>query len=96
MKIKPFDIFENTFEQKFGPVYSHIGTLLEFEITGDHNNFVDKILYGHDAKLTRCKVTQSNGADLRYDKTDPTMSDSPLLVNNFLNSILSDCTHSAH
>ena len=30
--------------------------------------------------------TQSNGADLRYDNTDPTVSDSPFLVNNSLYS----------
>ena len=42
----------------------------------------------------RCKVTQSNGADLRYDNTDPTVSET--LVNNSLYSIFSDCTLSAN
>ena len=44
----------------------------------------------------RCKVTQSNGADLRYDNNDPTVYDSPFLVNNSLYSLFSDCTLSAN
>ena len=40
----------------------------------------------------RCKVTQSNGADLRYDNTDPTVSDSPFLVKNSRYSLFSDYT----
>ena len=44
----------------------------------------------------RCKVTQSNGVDLRYDNTDPTMFDSPFLVNNSLYSFFSECTLSAN
>ena len=84
--------FENAFDQKIGPVYSPNGPMLEFEITGDRNNFVDlQKVYLE----IRCKVTQSNGADLRYDNTDPTVSDSPLLVNNPLFSLISDCTLSA-
>ena len=64
--------FENAFDQKIGPVYSPNGPMLEFEITGDRNNFVDlQKIYLE----TRCKVTQSSGADLRYDNTDPTVSD---------------------
>ena len=67
--------------------------MLEIEITGDRNNFVDlQKIYLE----IRCKVTQSNGADLRYDNTDPTVSDSPFLVNNSLYSLFSDCTLSAN
>ena len=85
--------FENAFDQKIGPVYSPNGPMLEFEITGYRNNFVDlQKIYLE----IRCKVTQSNGADLRYDNTDPTMSDSPFLVNNSLYSLFSDCTLSAN
>ena len=40
--------------------------------------------------------TQSNGVDLRYDNTDPTVSDSPFLVNNSLYSLFSNCTLSAN
>ena len=85
--------FENAFDQKIGPVCSPNGAMLEFEITGDRNNFVDlQKIYLE----IRCKVTQTNGADLRYDNTDPTVSDSPFLVNNSLYSLFSDCTLSAN
>ena len=85
--------FENAFDQEIGPVYSPNGPMLEFEITGDRNNFVDlQKIYLE----IRCKVKQSNGADLRYDNTDPTVSDSPFLVNNSLYSLFSDCTLSAN
>ena len=85
--------FEDAFDQKIGPVYSPNGPMLEFEITGDRNNFVDlQKIYLE----IRCKVTQSNGADLRYDNTDPTVSDSSFLVNNSLYSLFSDCTLSTN
>ena len=41
-----------------------------------------------------CKY-DANEADLRYDNTDPTVYDSPFLVNNSLFSLFSDCTISA-
>ena len=85
--------FGNAFDQTIGPVYLPNGPMLKFEITGDRNNFVD--LQKIYSKI-RCKVTQSNRADLRYENTDPTKSDSPLLVNNSLYSLLSDCTLSAN
>ena len=85
--------FENAFDQKIGLDYSPNGPMLEFEITGDRNNFVD--LQKNYLEI-RCKVTQSNGADLRYVNTDPTVSDSPFLVNNSLYSLFSDCTLSAN
>ena len=67
--------------------------MLEFEITSDRSNFVDlQKLYLE----IRCKVTESNGADLQYDNTDPTVSDSTFLVNNSLYSLFSDCTLSAN
>ena len=85
--------FKNASDQKIGPVYSPNGPMLEFEITGDRNNSVD--LQKNYLEI-RCKVTQPNGADLRYDNTDPTVSDSPFLVNNSLFSLFSDCTLSAN
>ena len=85
--------FENVFDQKIGPVYSPNGPRLEFESTVDCNNFVDlqKICLE-----IQCRVTQSNRADPRYDNTDPTVSDSPFLLNNTLYSFFSDCTLSAN
>ena len=59
----------------------------------DRNNFVDlQKLYLE----IRCKAIQANGADLRYDNTDPTVSDSPFIVNNSLSSLFSDCILSAN
>ena len=66
--------------------------MLEFEITDDRNNFSDlQKIYLE----IRCNETQANGAALRYDNTDPTVSDSPFLVNNSLYSLFSECTLSA-
>ena len=85
--------FEKGFDQKIGPVYSPNGPMLKFEITGDRKIFVElQKIYLE----IRCKVTQSNGADLRYDNTDPTVSDSQFLVNNSLYSLFYDCTHFAN
>ena len=85
--------FENASDKKIGPVYSPNGPMLEFEITGDRNNLVDlQKIYLE----IRCKVTQTKGADLRYDNTDPAVSDSQFLVNNSLYSLFSDCNLSAN
>ena len=54
--------FENDFDQKVELVHSPSGPMLEFEITVDRNNFVDLQKFYLEI---RCKVTQSNGADLR-------------------------------
>ena len=67
--------------------------MIEFEIKGDSNNFVD---LQNICLEIQCKVTQANGADLRYDNIDPTVSDSPFLVSNSLYSFLSECTLSAN
>ena len=34
-------IFDGSFYQKVGPVYSPNGPMLEFEVAGDRNNFID-------------------------------------------------------
>ena len=33
--------FDGSFCQKLGPVYSPSGPMLEFEVAGDRNNFID-------------------------------------------------------
>ena len=33
--------FDNAFTQKVGPSYSPDGPMLEFEVLGDRNNFID-------------------------------------------------------
>ena len=33
--------FDQSFEQKTGPLFSPSGSSLEFEVVGDRNNFID-------------------------------------------------------
>ena len=33
--------FDGSFHQKVGPVYSPNGPIVEFELAGDRNNFID-------------------------------------------------------
>ena len=69
--------FDVGFCQKLGPVYSPDGPMLEFEVTGDRNNFIDLQKIFLEVK---CKITQSSGADLKYDAgaaADITKTDAP-------------------
>ena len=59
-----FVTFDGSFCQKLGPVYSPAGPRLEFEVTGDRNNFIDLQIIFLEVK---CKITQSSGTDLKYD-----------------------------
>ena len=58
------ETFDGSFCQKVGPVYSPNGPMLEFEVAGDRNNFIDlqKILLE-----IKCKIVQASEADLNYD-----------------------------
>ena len=88
--------FDGNFCQKLGPVYRPDRPILEFEVAGDRNNFIDfqKIFLE-----VNCKIVQSSEADLKYDATaavDITKTDSPYFCNNVLHSLLFDCTVSAN
>ena len=88
--------FDGSFCQKLGPVYSPNGPMLEFEVAGDRNNFIDlqKIFLE-----IQCKIVQSSDADLKYDNTaaaDVTKTDAPYFCKNVLHSLFSDCTVSAN
>ena len=88
--------FDDSFCQKIGPVYSPNGPMLEFEVTGDRNNFIDLQKIFLEVK---CKVVKSDGSNLDYDAADLADADktnSPYLVNNTLHSLFSDCTVSAN
>ena len=82
--------FENAFTQKIGPSYSPDGPMLEFEVLGDRNNFID-------LQRTRleivARVVQNNGNVLRTHATEAAQRDTPYLVNNPL-SLFSECTMS--
>ena len=83
--------FEKAFTQKHGPSYSPDGPMLEFEILGDRNNFID-------LQRTRleivARVVQNNGSVLRSHGTEAAQRDTPYLVNNPLSSLFSECTMS--
>ena len=88
--------FDGSFCQKLGPVYSPVGPMIEFELTGDRNNFIDlqKIFFE-----IKCKIVQSSGAYLKYDgaaTADTARTDAPYFCNNVLHSLFSDCTVSAN
>ena len=70
--------------------------MLEFEVAGDRNNFIDHQKIFLEIK---CKIVQSSDADLKYDNTaaaDLTKTDAPYFCNNVLHSLFSDCTVSAN
>ena len=85
--------FDSSFEQKIGPIYSPNGPTLEFEVVGDRNSFLDLQKFFLEIK---CKVTQTDGTDLRYDATSAANSDNPIFVNNTLHSLFSECTVTAN
>ena len=89
-------IFDGSFCQKLGPVYSPNGPMLEFEFAGDRNNYI------HLQKIFlefKCKIVQTSEADLKYDAgaaADVTKTYAPYFCNNVLHSLFSDCTVSAN
>ena len=84
--------FENAFTQKIGPSYSPDGTMLEFEVVDDRNNFIDLQKFLLEI---RCKVTRPNDADLRTG-ADAANTDAPYFSNNALLSLFTDCAVSAN
>ena len=66
--------------------------MLEFEILGDRNNFIDlkKLLLE-----MKCKISRNNDGDLGTG-TDATNTDAPYFSNNALQSLFSECTVSAN
>ncbi|XP_075253281.1 uncharacterized protein F54H12.2-like [Convolutriloba macropyga] len=85
--------FDQSFEQKTGPLYSPTGSSLEFEIVGDRNNFIDLQKIYLEIKF---RVVRNNGNDLRFTTGDANNSDKPHLANNVLNSLFADCIASAN
>ena len=88
--------FDGSFCQKLGPVYSPIGTMLEFEVAGDRNNLIDLQKIFLEIK---CKIVQGSEADLKYEAgaaADVTKTDAPYFCNIILHSLFSDCTVSTN
>ena len=71
--------------------YSPDGPMLEFDVLGDRNNFID-------LQRTRLEivagVVQNNGNVLRTHAREAAQRDTPFLVNNHLSSLFSECTMS--
>ena len=70
--------------------------MLEFEVAGDRNNFIDLQKVFLEIK---CKIVQGSGTDLKYDAgaaADVTKTDAPYFCNTVLHSLFSDCTVSAN
>ena len=87
--------FDGSFCRKLGPIYSPNGPMLEFEVAGDRNNFIDLQEIFLEVK---CNIVQSSEFDLKCDATaaaDITKLDSPYFCNNVLPSLFSDCTEIA-
>ena len=84
--------FDTAFTQKVGPSYSPDGPMLEFEVLGDRNNFIDLQKFLLEIK---CKISRNNDGDLRTG-TDATNTDAPYFSNNALHSLFSECTVSAN
>ena len=80
---------ENAFTQKIGPSYSPDGPMLEFEVLGDRNNFIDLQRTRLEIVL---RVVQNNGNVLRTHATDARLRDTSYLVKNQLSSLFSECT----
>ena len=85
--------FDQSFEQKTGPLYSPSGSSLEFEVVGDRNNFIDLQKIYLEVK---CRIQNADGTDLRYTAGDATATDAAYFVNNVLHSLFADCTVSAN
>ena len=81
--------FEIAFTQKNGPSYSPDGPMLEFEVLGDRNNFIDLQRTRLEIVL---RVVQNNGNVLRTHAADARVRDTPCFVNNPLSSLFSECT----
>ena len=84
--------FDKALTQKIGPSYSPDGPMLEFEVLGDRNNFIDLQNFLLEIK---CKISRNNDGNLRTG-TDATNKNAPFLSNNALHSLFSECTVSAN
>ena len=79
--------FENAFTQKIGPSYSPDVPMLEFEVLGDRNIFIDL----QRTRLEKvARIVRSNGNVLRTHATEAPNRHMPYFVNNHLSSLFSE------
>ena len=84
--------FDQSIEQRTGPIYSPSGSLLEFEVVSDRNNFID---LQKNYLEVKCRIQNADGTDLRYTAGGATATDAAYFVNNVLHSLFVDSTVSA-
>ena len=76
-------IFYHAFPQKLGTSYSPDGAMVEFEVMGGGNNFIDLQNLLLEIKRT---ISKNNDGDLRTG-TDTAIADTPYVGNNALHSL---------
>ena len=85
----PLSLFSNAATQKIGPSYSPDGPVLEFDLLGDRNKFINN----QDTRLEIiARVLRSNRTLLRTHSTDAAIIDSQYFVPNSSSSLFSECT----
>ena len=85
--------FDTSFEQKVGPLYFPNGPTLEFEVVGDRTICIGLQNIYLEVK---CKILLSDSNRLRFTTGDAAAVEIPILVNNTLHSLFSDCSVSAN
>ena len=82
--------FDGPSEQRIGPSYTPSGPIIEFEVVGDRNYFLDTTRIYLEVTW---KIKRSDGNNLAAAATGPPAveADRPFYVNNALHSLFSDC-----
>ena len=84
--------FDSSFEQKMVRFFHPMGRRLNLRLL-----VIETTFWTCKKNLEiKCKVTQTDGTDLRYDGTSAANSDNPIFVNNTLHSLFSECTVTAN
>ena len=84
--------FDGSFELKIGPLFAPKALLLDFEVKGDRNIFINlRNIYLE----VKCEIVKADNANLNYVTGDATQQVTPVFVNNTLDSLFSDCTVTA-
>ena len=85
--------FDTSFEQTVRILHSRNRPTLDFEVVGDGTNFIDiQNIYPE----VKCKILQSDNNRFRFTTGDAAASDLPIIFNNTLHSLFSDCSVSSN
>ena len=83
--------FENAFTRKIGLSYPPDDPMLELEVLGDRNNFIN---FQRARLEIVTRIVQNNGNLLRTHATEAAQRDTLYLVNNPPSSLFTECTMS--